>query len=70
MNINSINTRVGKQGFVGILVFLFPFLSLVTSWGVSLCSFLFLIAALVQFADCRAALARHWPAARWACRAG
>jgi O-antigen ligase len=54
-----------KQGFVGVLVFLFPFLSLVTLWGVSLCSFLFLIFALVLLPDCRAALARHWPAVRW-----
>jgi O-antigen ligase len=65
MNINWINTRGTKQGFVGVLVFLFPFLSLVTLWGVSLCSFLFLITALVLLADCRAALARHWPAVRW-----
>jgi O-antigen ligase len=65
MNINWINMRGMKQGLIGVLVFLLPFLSLVTLWGVSLCSFLFLISALVLFADCRAALARHWPAVRW-----
>jgi O-antigen ligase len=65
MNINWINMWGMKRGFVGVLVFLLPFLSLVTLWGVSLCSFLFLISALVLFTDCRAALARHWPAVRW-----
>src|SRR5258708_3606803 len=65
MNTNWINVWRTRQGFVGILLFLFPFLSLVTLWGVSLCSFLFLITALVLFGDCRSALARHWPAVRW-----
>jgi O-antigen ligase len=65
MNTNWINSWGMKQGLVGVLVFLLPFLSLVTLWGISLCSFLFVIAALFLFADCRAALARHWPAVRW-----
>jgi O-antigen ligase len=65
MNTNWINVWRTRRGFVGILLFLFPFLSLVTLWGVGLCSFLFLITALVLFGDCRAALARHWPAVRW-----
>ncbi|MES2320607.1 MAG: O-antigen ligase family protein [Pseudomonadota bacterium] len=42
-----------------------PFLSLVTLWGVSLSSFLFLGAALVYFKPCRIALATHWPQVRW-----
>jgi O-antigen ligase len=65
MNIKWINMWGIKQGLIGVLLFLLPFLSLVTLWGISLCSFLFIISALVLFADCRAALARHWPAVRW-----
>jgi O-antigen ligase len=65
MNTKWINKGGIKQGCVGVLVFLLPCLSLVTLWGVSLCSFLFLITALVLFADCRTALVRHWPAVRW-----
>ncbi len=65
MNINSINIAGSKQGFAGLLVFLLPFLSLVTLSGVSALSFVFFLAALVLFPDTRAALARHWHPVRW-----
>jgi O-antigen ligase len=65
MNSNSTNPRDPVQLWTGSLAFLFPFLSLVTLFGVSLGSFLFLITALISFKPCRDALARHWPQVRW-----
>ena len=65
MNTNLLTAPGAQRGLVGALAFMLPFLSLVTLWGVSLCSFLFLLAALVHFRACRSALARHWPALRW-----
>jgi O-antigen ligase len=65
MNSNPTNTRDPVQIWTGSLAFLFPFLSLVTLFGVSLGSFLFLITALISFKPCRDALARHWPHVRW-----
>lgn len=51
--------------WIGALAFLLPFLSLVTSFGVNLASFLFLVSALIFFKPCRDALVRHWPQVRW-----
>lgn len=51
--------------WIGALAFLLPFLSLVTLFGVSLVSFLFLISGLILFKPCRDALRRHWPQIRW-----
>jgi O-antigen ligase len=65
MNSNLTNTRDPVQVWTGSLAFLFPFLSLVTLFGVSLGSFLFLATALISFKPCRDALARHWPQVRW-----
>jgi O-antigen ligase len=65
MNSNPTNTRDPVQIWTGSLAFLFPFLSLVTLFGVSLGSFLFLITALISFKPCRDALVRHWPQVRW-----
>jgi O-antigen ligase len=65
MNSNPTNPRDPVQLWTGALAFLFPFLSLVTLFGVSLGSFLFLITALISFKPCRDALARHWPQVRW-----
>lgn len=65
MNNNLIKMLGSKQGLTGLSMFLLPFLSLVTRWGVGLCSFLFFLGALYYFKDCRSALARHWPAVRW-----
>jgi O-antigen ligase len=65
MNSNLTNTRDPVQLWTGSLAFLFPFLSLVTLFGVSLGSFLFLATALISFKPCRKALVRHWPQVRW-----
>jgi O-antigen ligase len=65
MNSNPTNTRDPVEIWTGSLAFLFPFLSLVTLFGVSLGSFLFLITALISFKPCRDALVRHWPQVRW-----
>jgi O-antigen ligase len=65
MNSNPTHTRDPVQLWTGFLAFLFPFLSLVTLFGVSLGSFLFLITALISFKPCRDALVRHWPQVRW-----
>lgn len=51
--------------WIGFLAFLLPFLSLVTLFGVSLDSFLFLGSALILFKPSRDALRRHWPQVRW-----
>ena len=58
------NTTQARRGLVAALAFMLPFLSLVTLWGVSLSSFLFLLAALLWFTPCRAALAQHWTSVR------
>ena len=65
MNNNLIKLLGTKEGQVGATVFFLPFFSLVTLWGVSLCSFVFFLAALYHFRQVRSALARHWPALRW-----
>jgi O-antigen ligase len=54
-------TVTPAQIWTGALIFLFPFLSLVTLFGVSLCSYLVLLTALVYYKPGRAALVRHWP---------
>jgi O-antigen ligase len=51
--------------WIGALAFLLPFSSLVTSFGVSLVSFLFLVSALILVKPSRDALVRHWPKVRW-----
>ena len=65
MNNNLIKMTGPKQAVIGALVFLFPLLCLVTLFGVSLSSFLFVIAAAFFLKDGRAALAHHWPEIRW-----
>jgi O-antigen ligase len=65
MNSNMTHARDPVRIWTGSLAFLFPFLSLVTLFGVSLGSFLFLITALISFKPCRDALVRHWPQVRW-----
>jgi O-antigen ligase len=65
MNSNTTNTREPVRIWIGVLAFLLPFLSLVTIFGVSLASYLFLISALILFKPCRDALVRHWPQVRW-----
>ncbi|KQY05698.1 MULTISPECIES: O-antigen ligase family protein [Massilia] len=65
MNSNPTNTREPMRVWIGTLAFLLPFLSLVTSFGVNLASFLFLASALIFFKPSRDALVRHWPQVRW-----
>lgn len=65
MNSNPTNMREPMRVWIGALAFLLPCLSLVTLFGVSLVSFLFLISALILFKPSRDALARHWPQVRW-----
>jgi O-antigen ligase len=65
MNSNSTNTREPVRTWIGALAFLLPFLSLITVFGVSLVSYLFLISSLIFVKPCRDALVRHWPQVRW-----
>jgi O-antigen ligase len=65
MNSNPTNTRAPMRVWIGALAFLLPFSSLVTSFGVNLASFLFLVTALIFFKPSRDALVRHWPQVRW-----
>jgi len=65
MNSNSTHTREPVRIWVGTLAFLLPCLSLITLFGVSLASFLFLGSSLILFNPCRDALLRHWPEIRW-----
>ena len=54
-----------KNAFIHSLVFLLPFLALISSFGVGLSSFAFLLTALVYGRDARAPLRRAWPQVRW-----
>ena len=65
MNSNSTNTREPIRIWIGALAFLLPFLSLVTQFGVSVVSFLFLISGLLLIKPCCNALRSHWPQVRW-----
>ncbi len=60
MNNNPTQKMDPKQIAVGALVFMFPFLSLITKSGVSIISFLFVIASLLVLGQARALLGRHW----------
>lgn len=61
MNDNLTKSPGAQQALAGALMFALPFLSLVTSWGVGLCSFIFFLAALANFRESRAALVKYWP---------
>jgi O-antigen ligase len=65
MNNNSIKLSDPKQAVIGVLIFLFPFLSLVTPFGIGLASFTLLIAALFFLKPGFAALRRNWTSIRW-----
>lgn len=65
MNSNSTQMREPASIWIGALVFLLPFVSLVTRSGVSVVSFLFLASSLILFKSCRDALVRYWPQVRW-----
>ncbi|MGZ5201879.1 MAG: O-antigen ligase family protein, partial [Telluria sp.] len=53
------------QGWTAALVFLFPFLSLVTLFGVSVTSFLFVLFAIPVYVRGRAAIAYNWNEVKW-----
>lgn len=53
------------QAWTAALVFLLPFLSLVTLFGVSATSFLFLLSAMPLYRRGRAALGYNWAEVRW-----
>ena len=65
MNNNFIKMMGPGRFLIGALVFLFPFLSLVTLFGVSLSSFTILIASLFFVKRGAAALRLHWNDIRW-----
>jgi len=65
MNSNLMHAGAPARIWIGALVFLLPCLSLVTSFGVGLVSFLFLASSLMLFKPSRDALLRHWPEIRW-----
>lgn len=54
-----------KPVVAGVLLFSLPFLSLITRWGVGLCSILFFLVALFYWVPSRAVLTRHLAASRW-----
>jgi O-antigen ligase len=57
---------IDKQRALGaVLVFVFPLLSLVTTFGVGLSSFTFLVIPLLLPRRAWTVLRRHWPATRW-----
>ncbi len=62
MNNNLMKKLWSTKALTGALVFLLPFLSLLTRSGVSAISFLFVLLALVCWRDCRDALVAHWRA--------
>jgi O-antigen ligase len=67
--VNNENPRINRfvpaPLWTGVLVFMVPALSLVTLFGVSLTSFLFVLALPLVWREGRRALARHWPEVRW-----
>ncbi len=65
MNNNFIKMMGPNRFLIGSLVFLFPFLALVTLFGVSLSSFAILIASLFFVKPGVAALRLHWHDIRW-----
>ncbi|SFL49217.1 O-antigen ligase family protein [Rugamonas rubra] len=54
----------GNSLLIHLLLFCLPFLTLISSFGVGLCSFAFLLAAVLTRRDGMAALRRHWPQVR------
>ncbi|NNG22923.1 O-antigen ligase family protein [Telluria aromaticivorans] len=65
MNNNQTKIGVPMQRWVGFLVFLFPFLSLITPSGIGFSSLVFLLTALCVPRQAWAALAPHWRDIRW-----
>jgi O-antigen ligase len=54
-----------KNAYIHSLVFLLPFLALISSFGVGLSSFAFLLTAIFFWRDASLPLQRAWPRIRW-----
>lgn len=65
MNNKLTPSRGPAQVWTTALIFLFPFLSLVTLFGVSVASFLFVLTAIPVYLRGRAAIAYNWHEVRW-----
>ena len=65
MNNNQTKIGVPMQRWIGVLVFLFPFLSLITPSGIGFSSLIFVLAALCVPRKAWSALAAHWRDIRW-----
>ena len=65
MNNKPMQTWAPMQLWVGLQVFLFPFLSLITPSGIGLSSVLFVLTLLFVPRQAWAALAPHWKSVRW-----
>jgi len=65
MNNNPMEIGAPLQRTIGVLVFLFPFLSLITPSGIGFSSIAFVLVALCVPRKAWRALAPHWPEVRW-----
>lgn len=65
MNNNQTKIGVPMQRWIGFLVFLFPFLSLVTPSGIGFSSLIFVLVLLCVPRKASAAMAPHWREIRW-----
>ncbi|UVW28124.1 O-antigen ligase [Massilia sp. H6] len=65
MNNNQTNIGMPMQRGIGVLVFLFPFFSLITPSGIGFSSLVFLLVALCVPRKAWRALAPHWRDIRW-----
>lgn len=65
MNNNQTKIGVPMQRWIGLLVFLFPFLSLITPSGIGFSSLVFVLVALCVPRKAWTAMAPHWRDIRW-----
>lgn len=65
MNNNQTKIGVPMQRWIGFLVFLFPFLSLITPFGIGFSSVIFVLTLLCVPRKAWAAMAPHWREIRW-----
>ena len=65
MNNKPMQTWAPMQLWIGLQVFLFPFLSLITPSGIGFSSVLFVLTLLFVPRQAWTALAPHWKAVRW-----
>lgn len=65
MNNNPMEIGLPMQRLIGFLVFLFPFLSLITPSGIGFSSIVFVLAALCVPRKAWGALSPHWRDIRW-----